>query len=306
MPTTKKRPIKATLILWVIGVVFILVVVFMAGMGTLTDSPIIPTNTPQSIATFTATQSPISSTPPAEIIDDKSIPMRLVSAGTFTMGRDGDDRSDPAHVIHLESFYMDKFEVTNAHYAECVKAGVCDLPHETKSDFRPIYYGDPEYDNFPVMHVDWGMARTYCETWRGMRLPTEAEWEKAARGTDGRSYPWGEGIGCDRANFDGDPDPFNFCVGDTSEAGSYESGQSPYGLYDMAGNLFEWTSSLYKPYPYDGTDGREDLARPGSRVIRGGSWSEGPNDQKAFYRSWIGPELSESAIGFRCASSAFP
>ena len=88
--------------------------------------------------------------------------------------------------------------------------------------------------------------------------------------------------------------------------GRYENGKSPYGLNDMAGNVFEWVSSLLKPYPYNAVDGREDLTRGGSRVIRGGAWSEGPDDQQVFYRSWIGPNLSESAIGFRCARDADP
>lgn len=232
---------------------------------------------------------------PIEITDANGVNMRLVPAGEFTMGSGVD-----SHNVYLDAFYMDKYEVTNIHYADCVAAGMCIPPHETKTDFRANYYGNPEYDNFPVIYVNWFMARTYCG-WRGARLPTEAEWEKAARGTDGRTYPWGEGIRCDRANYDGDLDAFHFCVGDTSEAGSYASGQSPYGLFDMAGNVFEWVSSLYKPYPYNPTDGREDPARGGSRVIRGGAWSEGPNDQTVFYRSFIGPELSESAIGFRCA-----
>jgi formylglycine-generating enzyme required for sulfatase activity len=241
---------------------------------------------------------------PAEITDEKDVPLRLVPAGEFTMGSDSDsDPRNSSHILSLAAFYMDKYEVTNAQYADCVTAGVCAPPHYTKSDFRQHYYGNSEYDHFPVIHVDWMMARTYCETWRGARLPTEAEWEKAARGTDGRSYPWGEGIRCDQANYDGDPDPASFCMGEISEVGSYESGQSPYGLYDMAGNVFEWTSSLSNAYPYDVGDGREDLTRGGDRVIRGGSWNEDSNDLRVFYRSWLGPEYSESEIGIRCAKS---
>ena len=235
---------------------------------------------------------------PTEVIDGQDIAMRLVPAGEFTMGSDRDD--DPrnaAHVVYLDAFYMDKYEVTNAHYEACVMAGVCQPPHAVKSYFRESYYGDAQYDNFPVIYVDWHMARTYCETWRGARLPTEAEWEKAARGTDGRTYPWGEGIRCDKANY-------NSCVGETAEVGSYEDGVSPYGLYDMAGNVFEWVSSINKSYPYDATDGQEDLTGSSSRLIRGGAWSHNAHDVQAFYRSWIGPNYSESVIGFRCAKDA--
>jgi formylglycine-generating enzyme required for sulfatase activity len=206
------------------------------------------------------TQASTPSSFPTEIIDSKGIPMRPVPAGEFTMGSDNDsDNRNSEHRVSLDIFYMDIYEVTNANYASCVMADVCETPHFTKSDFRASYYGNPEYDNFPVIYVDWRMARTYCETWRGARLPTEAEWEKAARGTDGRSYPWGEGISCKQANYDGDPDLAAYCVGETSEVGSYEGGQSSYGLYDMAGNVFEWTSSLNRSYPYDAADGREDL-----------------------------------------------
>ena len=241
---------------------------------------------------------------PSELTDEKGIPMRLVPAGEFTMGSDNDsDNRNLEHRVYLDTFYMDTYEVTNAPYEACVTAGVCKSPHYDKSDFRPSYYGNPEFDNFPVIYIDWYMARAYCEAWRGARLPTEAEWEKAARGTDGRSYPWGEGISCEQANYDGDPDFANYCMGDTSEIGSYVNGKSPYGLYDMAGNVFEWTSSLPKAYPYDATDGREDLSMGGSRVIRGGAWNEGSDDQRVFHRSWFGPDLSESATGFRCARS---
>jgi eukaryotic-like serine/threonine-protein kinase len=240
---------------------------------------------------------------PTDVFDDKGVPMRLVPAGEFTMGSDTDsDARNQAHAVYLDAFYIDQYEVTNGHYADCVKAGICEPPYFTKSDFRESYYGNPEFNNYPVIYVDWEMARTYCE-WRGTRLPTEAEWEKAARGTDGRTYPWGEGISCEQANYDGDPDLVVYCMGETIAVGSYESGQSPYGLYDMAGNVFEWTSSLNRSYPYNAADGREDLGRGGDRVIRGGSWNEDANDLQVFYRSWLGPEYSESEIGFRCAKS---
>lgn len=241
---------------------------------------------------------------PEEIVDSYGVPMRLIAAGEFTMGSDTDsDSGNLAHAVYLDAFYMDVYEITNEGYQVCVTAGACAPPHHDRTDFRPNYYGNPEYANFPVIYVNWQMAKTYCE-WRGARLPTEAEWEKAARGTDGRTYPWGEGISCDRANYAGDPSPALFCTGDTSAVGSYEIGKSPYGMYDMAGNVFEWTSSINKTYPYDTTDGRKASTRASYRVIRGGSWNEGPDDQRVFYRSWIGPELSESAIGFRCAKDA--
>lgn len=241
---------------------------------------------------------------PIEIIDEKGVTIRLVPAGEFTMGSDADsDNRNLEHRVYLEAFYIDKYEVTNAHYAACVTAGVCEPPYFVKSDFRASYYGNPKYDHFPVIYVDWTMAKNYCEAWRGARLPTEAEWEKAARGTDGRSYPWGEGISCEQANYDGDPDLAAYCAGETSEVGSYENGKSPYGLYDMAGNVFEWTSSLNHSYPYDAADGREDLTRGGDRVTRGGSWNEDSNDLQVFYRSWLSPEYSESEIGIRCAKS---
>jgi formylglycine-generating enzyme required for sulfatase activity len=239
---------------------------------------------------------------PEEIVDGQGVvAMRLVPAGKFTMGSNTDsDSNNPAHVVYLEAYYIDVYEITNAQYEKCVVAGSCEQPHFERTDFRPSYYGNPEFADFPVIYVNWHMANTYCK-WRGARLPTEAEWEKAARGTDGRMYPWGEGISCEQANYDGDPSPALFCTGDTSKVGMFESGRSPYGMYDMAGNVFEWVSSLYQPYPYDPADGREDPKRGGTRVLRGGAWSEGPDDQRVSYRSWIGPEHSESAIGFRCA-----
>jgi formylglycine-generating enzyme required for sulfatase activity len=246
-----------------------------------------------------------------EITDAKGVPMRLVPAGTFTMGSDADDalaeckkyRSDcsrdwfineePAHQVDLDAFYMDKFEVTNARYKACVDAGVCTPPQDTNSYTRSSYYDNSQYNNFPVINVDWNQAKTYCE-WRGARLPSEAEWEKAARGTDGRTYPWGEGIDCDKANYSG-------CKGDTTEVGSYADGKSPYGLYDMAGNVWEWVSDWYDAYPGN-TISNSDYGTK-YRVLRGGSWYDSEYVLRTSYRGRDTPDVINLYVGFRCARS---
>ncbi len=203
---------------------------------------------------------------PVEIKDEKNIPMRLVPAGEFTMGNDdGNTEERPASKIYVEAFYMDKYEVTNDMYSACVSAGVCKLPEKPGSATRSSYYNNPSFANYPVLYVNWTMAKTYCE-WRDARLPTEAEWEKAARGTeDERAYPWGNDFSCNFANHSG-------CVGDTAPVNRYDGGQSPYGIYGMSGNVWEWTSSLSEFYPYSATDGREDPDASGFRAVRGGSW----------------------------------
>jgi formylglycine-generating enzyme required for sulfatase activity len=151
-----------------------------------------------------------------------------VEAGPFEMGsEEGDPDEQPVHTVTLDGFYIDTFEVTNAHFRQCVEAGTCQAP--TTCDFGEPTYEDETKEDHPVVCVSWNQAKTYCE-WRDARLPTEAEWEKAARGTDGRTYPWGDGTECDNANYGG-------CVGDTTKVGSYPAGVSPYGAYDMAGNV---------------------------------------------------------------------
>jgi formylglycine-generating enzyme required for sulfatase activity len=195
-----------------------------------------------------------------------------------------------AHQIYLDNYYMDIYEVTNAAYKLCVDGGKCDPPSDTNK------YNNSTYAQHPVVYVDWNMARTYCE-WRGARLPTEGEWEKAARGTDGRTYPWGEGIDCNKSNYS-----YN-CAKNTTPVGSYESGKSPYGLYDMAGNVLEWTSSFYKSYPYVYNDGREDLNASGSRALRGGSWDGIDYVACASNRDRLDPSSVNVNIGFRCARS---
>jgi hypothetical protein len=177
---------------------------------TLTPKPITPSQpheTTQSSETFTLTVIPFKgSTPtptslPTEITDAKGVQMVFVPSGKFTMGSNNglvDER--PVHEVYLDAHYIDKYEVTNALYEVCVDNGGCTPPKNKSSYTRDSYYGTSQYDDYPVINVDWSQAATYCE-WRGGSLPTEAQWEKAARSTDQRTYPWGEGISCNEANY---------------------------------------------------------------------------------------------------------
>jgi len=263
---------------------------------TATDTP--PTETIQPTSAPTETPLPTETPIPLEITDNKNVPMRLVPAGKFTMGNDGGDaESRPAHVVNLAAFYIDKYEVTNELYDACVYAVKCRRPQQVRSATRSTYYKNPVFANYPVIYVDWKMAKTYCE-WRGARLPTEAEWEKAARGTDERPYPWGgDKLDCSFANYYG-------CVGDTTPVDQHENGQSVYGVYGMAGNVWEWTSSIFRLYPYSAMDGREDLEASGNRMARGGSWHEfGGNsgNVRTDTRLKLDPGYYGAYVGFRCA-----
>lgn len=218
------------------------------------------------------------------------VEMVAIPEGDFIMGSDdpeADDNEKPASKVFVGPFSIDKFEVTNARYLRCIEAGVCT---------RPINrgYEDVSKTNYPVTIVSWQQAVAYCR-WVGKRLPTEAEWEKAARGTDGRRYPWGHTFEAERANV-------GYSVRSTTPVGSYPEGSSPYRVMDMAGNVWEWTSSLYKPYPYDPDDGREDLNARGSRVERGGSWYHPPWHARTTRRTAIGHIYRRiNDLGFRCA-----
>jgi hypothetical protein len=178
--------------------------------------------------TFTPTQTPQIGTIRSRSSDGMEIV--YVPAGNFIFGGDGG-------FSYLDGFWIDRTEVTNAMYALCVQAGTCDPPGSTSSYTHGIYFNNPVYADYPVIYVDWNDAATYC-AWAGAHLPTDLEWEKAARGTDGRVYPWGDTPpDCTLANFKPFPGP---CVGDTTAVGSYPTGASPYGSLDMGGNVSEW------------------------------------------------------------------
>ncbi|MDQ3005524.1 MAG: SUMF1/EgtB/PvdO family nonheme iron enzyme, partial [Chloroflexota bacterium] len=251
-----------------------------------------------------------------EMIDQRGVVMSFVPAGEFTMGSDETKSTDdmdekPAHKVNLDAFYIDKYEVTNKLYKDCVTAGACQPPLNFHSFTRSIYYDSPQFDNYPVLYVSWNMAKTYCE-WRGAQLPTEAQWEKAARGTDVRTYPWGEGISCDKANYWPKDEA---CIGDTTQVGTYESNVSPYGVYDMAGNVMEWVEDWYSPTYYRDSPASNPLGSDSSsgeeRAIRGGSWMSSDKDVRTASRHWdwnsfdYVPHYTQ-ALGFRCALGTSP
>ncbi len=260
---------------------------------------------PNSTSTLVSTLTP---TPlPTEIADVEGVPMALIPAGEFLMGNDnGENNERPAHVVYLDSFYMDVYEVTNARYQACVETGSCAPPEKGGSFTRSDYYTNLQYAEYPVVYISWDQAKTYC-SWRGADLPTEAQWEKAARGTDQRTYPWGEGIYCDKANYWGKQ---NGCVGDTTRVGSYEDGKSPYGIYDLAGNAWEWVNDWYDEDYYVNSPSVNPLGPDLGqyRVLRGGTWSKYEDLVRISYRYWDTPfyYYYYYYFGFRCAKVVTP
>lgn len=298
---------KQLLYIVLITLVFLLACQFLA-------PPTVATRAPTSVLTeemqVEPTDIPVTPTslPNSEIVDDYGVPMVLVPEGEFTMGSEnGDSDEIPVHQVYLDAFYIDTYEVTNTLYDACVEAGVCAPPRDESSNLHESYYGNPQFDNYPVIYVDTFQAQAYCK-WRDASLPTEAQWEKAARGTDARTYPWGEEISCTQTNYYYDRDENKYCVGDTTEVGSYESGKSPYGVYDMAGNVSEWVADWYDEDYYTSSPFNNPLGPPNtgqlSSVIRSGSWSSidyGIRSASRYNRSLVTNE-----IGFRCAKNATP
>lgn len=267
------------------------------------------TAAPTSAATIAPTApmviaTPFTPTPEAGAVEISAVDgmrLRFVPAGPFLMGSDRNDVNAlafewPQRTVTLDAFWIDETEVTNGQYALCVAAGRCVPPISLRSATRQNYYSDPAYANYPVIYVNWAEARDYCE-WAGRRLPTEAEWEKAARGVDGALYSWGNNAPSPaRANF-------NRTRNDTTAVGSYAEGASPFGALDMAGNVYEWVNDWYLGAYYAEAPEANPLgpATGTSRVLRGGAWNSEGREIRAASRYSYGPTRRENFIGFRCA-----
>jgi formylglycine-generating enzyme required for sulfatase activity len=282
--------------------------------STSTSIPTIESTTiPPTVKVITPTIAPTEEAPTFQTSSLDGMPQVYIPTGTFRMGgldiRHGPDEA-PAHDVTIDAFWMDQLEVTNAMYQLCVKDGQCTPPQSFRSQRRDDYYDNPEFKDYPVVYVAWIQAKAYCE-WAGRRLPTEAEWERAARGDDFRTFPWGEDKPDERfANF-------NFIVKDTSRVGSYPLGSSPFGVLDMAGNAAEWTNDFYQYDYYQRsieTNPQGPLTSSGlNRVVRGGSLGDAEINIRLSKRSSVlGSDLRKQKgspeylgdfsprIGFRC------
>ena len=265
-----------------------------------TELPPIETPAPQAGATSTR--------PTDEMV------MVYVPAGEFEMGSDeGEPWEKPVHTVALDGFWIDRTEVTNAHYQRCVEAGKCEAPGAKNVEFR-----DAAKTDHPKVLVDWSEAEAYCE-WAGARLPTEAEWEYAARGPDELVFPWGDefdearlnycvvhpsghGAQCTITNWD------DATIGDddqrTAPVGSYPEGASWCGALDMAGNVEEWVADWFGAYPSERQENPTGPATGQARVLRGGSWiAYSPPDMRGTNRFGADTE-ADSTVGFRCARDA--
>ncbi len=244
---------------------------------------IAPTSTPTEVKA-TATSIPTTPRPAIEAA------MIAIPAGEFTMGSDVEDERPP-HTVFVDGFEMDKLEVTNQEFERFVQETGYVTDAEKAGDTSWRYYaeGKPQH---PVVKVSWNDAVAYCG-WAGKRLPTEAEWEKAARGTDARTYPWGNQWDAAKANAK------EAGHRGTTAVGSFPAGASPYGVLDMAGNVAEWTTDWFKAYP--GGDFYSPYFGEKYRVIRGGGWFSDQNLVRTTERSCSGVELANDDVGFRCA-----
>jgi len=217
-----------------------------------------------------------------------------IPAGEFTMGENTKFIGYKAHKVYLDAYWIDQTDVTNAMYTICVKAGKCTHPARYDN-----YFGDPKYADYPVVYVTWYAAQSFC-AWKGGNLPTEAQWEKAARGLDGRPYPWGKAA----------PDisllNYNGGHGDIVSAYDYLIGISPYGLVQMSGNVRQWVSDWYQRNYYS-ISPEKNPQGPASghyKSLRGGGFDDNSDEVKTYYRAYHEPWSAGQDRGFRCVMAA--
>jgi formylglycine-generating enzyme required for sulfatase activity len=292
------------------------------------DPPATPTGTgPTRIADKTPAPRPALAGPAAGVVIPHFVkgaaPLAInwcwIPGGPFKMGSEQYNNEKPIHEVSVDGFWLAWYPVTNEQYGQFIKAGGykenrwwTDTGREAREKqgwTEPRFWQDAKWNaaQQPVVGISWYEAMAFCAwaaevTGERIRLPTEAEWEKAARGTDGRTFPWGQG----------EPDE-NLCnfkrnVGQTTPVGQYSPlGDSPYGVTDMAGNVWEWCRSQHRAYPYQASDGRNDENGTDDRVLRGGSWNYARDDMRCANRNryWYFSDDRSNDVGFRCASTAF-
>jgi len=278
---------------------------------TATPAPPAPTATPTPVPPTPTPEPAIGSTMVSPV---DGMEMVYVPAGEFPMGsREGDSGADSdqflLYTVYLGGFWIDRTEVTNEQYRRCVEAGTCRAL--TSCDWGEPTYADPTKADHPVVCVPWENANNYCG-WASRRLPTEAEWEKAARGTDGRKYPWGNSFDGSRLNFCDANCEFDHRDSNaddgyerTAPVGSYPRGSSPYGVLDMAGNVWEWVADWFAP-DYSGDSPASNPSGPTTgdrRVLRGGGWYYNERLARAAIRNSGYPNFRSYHVGFRCASA---
>jgi formylglycine-generating enzyme required for sulfatase activity/predicted Ser/Thr protein kinase len=333
------------LVVIVLGIVFVLLMLFRGAGDDLpagstyiviseTPAPALePTHALELVQPQTPTPLAVSPTPTGlaqQITDEKGVTMLLVPAGEFTMGGNADaalaecQRSaasnecerdwfsdiEPPHQVYMDDYYIDRTEVTNASYVQCVADRACSPPKKTTSNTHSSYYGNHDFSNYPVLYIDWQQAKTYC-AWRGAVLPTEAQWEKAARGADGRLYPWGSSFDGTKVNFcdkncslDWADKNWDDGYADAAPVGSYMAGASVYGVLDLAGNVWEWVQDWYSASYYSSQASWSNPSGPESgefHVVRSGAWRADVSDLFTVNRSKYNPFQSNDLLGFRCA-----
>lgn len=329
-PVSRRRQIQTRTIWGLVGILLVLVAViygwFQLNQATLVGgseeaatatvesqvisalTAIAPTDTPTPLATEAPTPTP------APLLVETGMRMLFVPGGVFRLGNnDGEPNEQPSILVNLDPFYIDETEVTNSQYELCVAEGICNSPSRANASYHPAYYGAAEFNDYPVVFVTWYQAETFCE-WRGARLPSEAEWERAAgynpETLQRTLYPWGDEFDGNLLNYcesncprDGRDQTIDDGHLDTAPVGSYPDGRSWIGAADMLGNAMEWVNDWYaRDYYQEATQVNPGGPPEGEfKSLRGGSWFSRQDEIGNTVRGFFDPTVSRATLGFRCA-----